>query len=131
MPALTSSIQKLELPEEFKQETYERRIHKADVDRLDLCVKLRAGKDGKGAVVDHFIEAVHLHDDVVKRIEEKMNEIDELRKIYTKKHRVYRNWDSSYNTMNTFQEDYQEYLQLLPKMRNYEERIEQIEDPII
>jgi hypothetical protein len=131
MPALTSELQKLELPEEFKQESYERRVHKIELDRMDLCLALKAGKDGKAGVVDHFIEAVHLHDGVVKRIEEKMDEIDELRKLYNKKHRVFRNWDSSYNTMNTFQEDYSEYLQLLPKMRNYEERIEQIDDPII
>lgn len=131
MPALSSAIEKLELPEEFKHESYERRVQKADVDRLDLCVELQPGRDGKSAVVKQFVEAVHLHDDVVKRIEEKMNVIDELQKVYNKKHRVYRNWDASYNTMNTFQEDYQEYLQLLPKMRNYEERIEQIEDPLI
>ena len=58
-----------------------------------------------------------------------MKEIDQLQKIYIKKQRVFRNWDAAYNTMNTFQQDYDDYLSMLPRMKNYAERLEKIQDP--
>jgi len=129
MAAHESKIRELEFPDELKQEMYERRVYNNTFDRIDLCLAFRPGKDDIGAICSHFVEAISMHDQIAKQMEEKMDEIIELRKIYNKKHRVFRNWDSSFNTMNTFQEDYQDYLQLLPKMTNYEERILEIEDP--
>ena len=119
------------LPDELKQETYELRPHVAEFDRLDLVVAMKPGKDGKGAIIDYFIEAIPNHDAVAKLIEEKMSELDELKSIYKKKHRIFRNWDSAHNIMNVFPDDMAEYKTLLPKMANYEERIEEIKDPKI
>ncbi len=119
------------LPDELKQETYELRPHVAEFDRLDLVVTMKPGKDGKGAIVESFIEAISNHDAVAKLIEEKMSELDELKKIFKKKHRIFRNWDSAHNIMNVFPDDMAEYKALLPKMANYEERIEEIKDPKI
>ena len=48
----------------------------------------------------------------MKAIDEKMDQIEELRKIEAKKNKIYRNWDSSYNVMNTFPAEFAEYLEI-------------------
>ena len=123
------SLKNLPLPDEAKYEFYERKPYNAIFDRLDLVAKFKAGKNGIGAVFVHFVESIYLHDEVVKEIEEKMLEIEELEKVEAKKNKIYRNYDSTYNLMNTFPSDFADYLEIAPKMKNYDERIKKITDP--
>ena len=89
----------VELPDEFKLESYPRRVQEATFDRLDLVVTFRPGKDKIGATVRSFVDAITAHDEIVKVIEEKMNEIDVLRRHYRKKNRLFRNLDSAWNVI--------------------------------
>ena len=78
------------------QEHYERLPHKAIFDRLDLVCAFKAGKGNKGAIFSQFIESIYMHDEIAKQIDEKLDRIEELKKVLMKKQRVFRNWDSSY-----------------------------------
>ncbi len=119
---------KLPLPEELKIENYERRRYVAVFDRIDLVLEFRAGKDGIGATIKCFLDAISKHDEIVTQIENQMNSVKEFKRIYRKKNRLFRNLDSAWNLMMTNPVEFNEYLDLLPKMERIEERIEQITD---
>lgn len=121
-------MKKLEVPDELKLEFYDRRVNEAVFDRLDLVLGLMPGKDGVGAVVKCFLDAIAIHDEIVKTIEEKMDEVGELKKVFLKKSRLFRNLDSAWNIMLDNPVDFYEYLELLPKMKNIEARLKIVED---
>lgn len=118
------------IPNELKIEHYERRVQPAIFDRMDLVVKFIPGKDNIGAIVYGYIDAIKSHDDVVKRVEERWAEVDEIRKNFNKMNRQFRNMDGAWTSMNQRPDEFQEYLALLPKMKNIESRIERITDSI-
>eukprot|EP01038_Epipyxis_sp_PR26KG_P007566 gene7566-10307_t len=121
-------VQILPLAEELKLETYPRPPRLAVFDRLDLVVEFRAGNDQIGAVIKNFKNAIPAHDEIVKAIEEKMDEIKECRKFYTKKNRLFRNLDSAWNVMLEMPTHFFDYVALIPKMKNIEERIQLVKD---
>jgi len=124
-------MEKLEIPDELKLENYERRIQKATFDRIDLVVSFRPGNDNIGATIKCFMEAIPAHDDMVKKIEEQMNEIEGLKRQYHKKHRLFRNLDSAWNLTLENPVDFFDYLELVPKMPKVERRLKVVEDPVI
>eukprot|EP00981_Chlorochromonas_danica_P015620 scaffold13700_cov252-Ochromonas_danica.AAC.19 len=119
-----------DLPDELKWESYERRPHAAVFDRLDLVVAFRAGHENKGGVVKAFLDAIRNHDELVVRLESQMVIVDELRRDYRKKNRLFRNLDSAWNLILDNPVDYNEYLDLLPRMKKIHQEIEECEDPI-
>lgn len=123
------TLDNLPLPPEVKYESYERKPYNAIFDRLDLVAEFKAGKDGIGAIFVKFVESIYLHDEIAKKIDDKLDEIDTLRKIDGKKNKIFRNWDSTYNLMNTFPADFADFLTLAPKMKNFEERLKRISEP--
>jgi hypothetical protein len=118
------------LQDEQKLETYDRPPHEAVFDRIDLILTFLPGKDGRGMIVKSFLDAIPYHDEVVKKIEDKKNEIDELKLIYRKKNRLFRNLDSAWNVMleNNDPVAFHEYLELIPKMKNIEQRLTRVTD---
>ena len=50
-------------------------------DRLDLCSSFKPGRNGIGAVFEHFIESIYLHDEIAKQIDSQIKVIDGLRKV--------------------------------------------------
>lgn len=124
-------MKKLPIPEELKLENYDRRRYTAVFDRIDLVLEFRAGKGGIGATIKCFLDAISKHDEIVAQIEDQLNTVKELKRIYRKKNRLFRNLDSAWNLMLNNPVEFHEYLGLLPKMENIEERIEQITDPEI
>lgn len=119
------------IPDELKLESYERRANAAVFDRLDLVVAFRAGNGGIGAVVRSFIDAIKLHDEVVAKIEGFTTQIDELKRNYRKKNRLFRNLDSAWNLILDNPVEYYEYLRLLPQMTNIERELEEVTDPVV
>ena len=108
-------MQRLEIPKELKLETYERRKFSASIDHLGLTVELIPGADGKGAIVKGFIDAISLHDAMVKSVEDNTLALKNIRREFTKKNRMYRNLDGAWNTfMSDHQEDFEEYVSFLP-----------------
>ena len=122
---------KVKIPDELKLENYEKRIQTASFDRLDLVISFRPGKDGIGATVKGFLEAIPAHDAIVKVIEEKMSEIVELKRNYHKKNRLFRNLDSAWNLTLDNPVDFYFYLDLVPKMTKITKRLEVVEDIVI
>ena len=123
------TLDNLPLPDAAKIEKYERLPYKAVFDRLDLCTQFKPGKNKIGAIFEKFIESIYLHDEIAKEMDHKQKVIDGLRKIESKKNKVYRNWDSTYNLMNTFPTEFEEYLSLIPKVKNFEQRMAKLTDP--
>lgn len=123
-------MKKVDIPEDLKLENYERRIQQAVFDRLELVVELRGGLNGIGATVKKYKEAIPAHDEIVKMIEEKMEEIEQFKKNYRKKQRLFRNLDSAWNITLDNADEWEEYNLLKPKMRNIEKRIMIVEDQI-
>ena len=121
-------MKKLEIPDELKLETYPKRSQKATFDRINLVIDFQAGSSGIGATVKSFIDAIPNHDEIVKCIEEKMKEIEHFKKVYRQKTRFFRNLDSAWNVMLDSAYSFDEYLQLLPKVKNAESRLARITD---
>ena len=62
-------------------------------------------------------------------MEEQLVEINELKRVYNKKKRLFQNLDTAWNAMiQDKPNDFQEYNTLLPKMKNIEERLRTIVD---
>ena len=111
------TLDNLPLPDAAKSEKFERKPYKAVFDRLDLCTQFKPGKNKIGAIFEKFVESIYLHDEIAKDMDRHQHVIDGLRKIENKKNKVYRNWDSTYNLMNTFPTEFEEYLSLIPKVK--------------
>lgn len=124
-------MKKVAIPDELKLENYERRIQTASFDRLDLVISFRPGRDGKGATVKGFLEAIPSHDDIVKVIEEKMADIVVLKRNYHKKNRLFRNLDSAWNLTLDNPVDFYFYMDLAPKIDKIVKRLELVEDVVI
>jgi hypothetical protein len=56
-----------------------------------FAVKLVPGRDGRGGIVKGWYDAIKMHDLLVKRIEEKMDEVDEKKRQYLVRKRVSEN----------------------------------------
>lgn len=124
-------MEKLPLPSELRLENYTPRIQKAIFDRLDLVVDFRPGSEGVGATVKGFIDAIAKHDAIVQKLEEAIKHVEEMKKIYRKCNRLFRNLDSAWNVLMTNQVEFAEYNELRPKMQNIEDRLNRIDDPVI
>ena len=59
------------LPIELKVEYYERKRYKTAFDKIDLVMKFRPGRNNEGAIASGWIDAIQVHDVIVKSIEEK------------------------------------------------------------
>eukprot|EP01041_Mallomonas_annulata_P002202 gene2202-4283_t len=122
-------LKPFEIPDSFKLEYYERRYFSGTFEKIDLAMKFRPGFNGVGAVFASWIDAISAHDIAVKEVEEKLDAVDQLRTIYDKHNRAFRNWDAAWTSLNIHPEDYEEYLSLIHAMETYDERIKQITDP--
>lgn len=118
----------LEIPDELRLENEERRIQAATFDRVDLVIQFQPGRDKIGAVIQSFIDAIVQHDIIVKEIEKQLLVIDEIKKLYRKKVRLFRTLDNTWNLIYTNPTEFTEYLELIPKMDNIEKRLQLIED---
>ena len=127
-PFLPTMVERFAVPAELKVEFYERRRQTSSFDRLHLAIELIPGHNGIGAIVRGFIDAIALHDVAVKNVEDKWLEVEGLRHDFSRKNRLYRNFDSAWNAMNENQAELDEYLELLPQMVDMEERIKRITD---
>lgn len=119
---------KMVVPDELKLETYAIRKHEVVLDRIEAVMSFWPGKGNKGAVLKSYIDAISTHDEIVKQIEDKWHQIDDLRRDFNKKNRIFRNLDSSFTIMNAKPEELMEFQELKPKMRNITKRLEQITD---
>lgn len=118
------------IPDELKVETYERRRLSADFDRIDLILDLKAGVNGIGAILRGFVDAIPQYDAFVKAIEEKMDQLDELKKLDSKTNRHFLNWDAAWMSLNTKPDEYADYIDLAPQMDRILEMLEDSEDPL-
>lgn len=125
-----NDLDSLPIPKELKLETYSKRPQEAEFDRLDLVLELQAGVDGVGAVVKSFRDAIRSHDEAVKLIEDHMAVVEDVKRVYKKKNRLFRNLDAAWNVMLDSGSDFYEYMELLPKMKQVEKRLELTTDPI-
>jgi hypothetical protein len=116
------------IPNELKFEYYERKRFSATFDRMDLSLKFRSGVGEIGGIVIKWVDGIFNHDAHVKKIEEQMDLIDNLRKIYDKDNRTFKNWDAAWGCIDTSPEDYAEFLELRPNALNFEVRIQTITD---
>jgi hypothetical protein len=119
-----------EIPSEMKIEGYERRRLAVNFDRIDLICELKPGYNGVGAVLKGFINAIPGYDEFVKKIEEKMDEIEELKKLDTKTNRHFMNWDAAWNLLNKKPDEYLEYIDLIPQIEQLSEDMNNTDDPI-
>jgi len=120
--------ERFNVPRELKIEFYDRRAQSSSFDRLELGVELIPGHDGIGAIVRQFTDAIRGHDACVKAVEDKWLELEGLKKDFNRKNRLYRNFDSAWNTLLDNEAEFDEYLELVPRMVDMEERIKRIKD---
>ncbi len=119
-------MKKYNITEEHKAETYRPRKLEANFDRVDYALSFMPGHLNKGAVVKTFVDAISNHDSIVKKVEEKWVQIDELKRDLTKKTRLFRNLDSLWTTMNSKPDEYSEFLEMMPRMKNIKERMKRM-----
>lgn len=124
-------MDRLPLPPELRLENTAPRVQLAIFDRIELVVEFRPGNNGIGATVKGFIDAIAKHDAIVQRMEEAIKHVEEMKKIYRKRNRLFRNLDSAWNVVMTNPVDFAEYNELRPKMFNIDERLLRIDDPEI
>ena len=118
------------IPAEMKIENYERRRLPVNFDRIDLICEFKPGVNNIGAILRGFINAIPGYDAFVKQIEEKMDEIDELKKIDLNVNRHYQNWDGAWNVLNIKPDEYTEFIDMMPKMESFKEVFEVTDDPV-
>lgn len=119
-------VANLTIPDALKAETYERRTFEGSFHRLNLAIRFHSGNDGVGAVVKHFIDAIPNHDKMVKRVEDSLLHMEGLKSVLKKKNCLFKNLDSSFNTLLTNPDELDEYMDLIPKMKNIDARIKAI-----
>jgi hypothetical protein len=124
-------LERLPIPDELKLENQSSLLQYAIFDKLDFIIDFRPGKDNIGAIVKNFIDAIRKHDQIVVEYENALKIVAEKKKVYRKRNRLFRNLDSAWNVIMTNPSEFQEYLDLLPKMKNIEKRLSLIEDPIV
>ena len=59
---------------------------------MDNClntIKLIPGRDGKNAILKGWIDAIKKHDELVIKVEEKMDIAEAKKAVYVEKQRVY------------------------------------------
>jgi hypothetical protein len=76
--------------------------------------------------VKNFIDAIGRHDNIVKEVENKWLSIDELKRDLNRKSRLFRNLDSVWTCLNTNPTEFNEFLSLVPRMKNIKERIKKM-----
>jgi hypothetical protein len=121
-------MNKFPLPNAIKFEYYERKLRKANFDRIDYAITFKPGRDGIGCVAYKWVDGVINHDAIVKKIEEQMDMIDALRKIYESDNRTFKNWDAAFNELNSAPVEYSEYCDLRPGGLTFLERAHLIDD---
>lgn len=121
-------MNKFPLPNVIKFEYYERKIRKANFDRIDYAIVFKPGRNGVGCVAHKWVDGVINHDAIVKKIEEQMDLIDELRKIYESDNRTFKNWDAAFNELNQSPVEYAEYCDLRPEGLTFLSRAHLIDD---
>jgi hypothetical protein len=96
-------------PDECKLELYPRTSQLSVFDRLDLICELTPGKDDKGAIFKGFINAIQIHDEIIKDMEERMKHIEYLKSDLKKKTRLYANYTAAWAVMFSSMGSYNEY----------------------
>ena len=90
-------------------------------ERVDLICQFKVGKDGIGAIFTGFINAIQIHDDIIKSMEEQMKLITILSKDYKKKARLFQNFSNSWVVMIPRLTTYNEYKEMKFLMSNYKD----------
>lgn len=122
---------KFPVPNALKAEYYERKLRKANFDRIDFALQFKPGRDGIGCVAFKWIDGVINHDAIVKKIEEQMDLVDQLRKLYESQNRNFKNWDAAFNEINQSPVEYTEYCELRPNALTFLARAPLIEDETV
>jgi hypothetical protein len=125
---LLKKLKQLPIPEELKAESYEKKRQEAVFDRVDQALLFVPGKNGIGAIVRGFIDAIRRHDELVKNIEDKLRAIDDIKREYKKKARLFRNFDNAWTAM--YEPTFEEYLELKPTMADIDEVLNNTKDPV-
>jgi hypothetical protein len=108
------------LPDQFKLETYEKQIHFALFDRVELLLSFIPGRENTGAIFRTFIDAIKIHDEIIKEIEETIVIVDVLRRDYNKKNRLFQNYSNAWVLLLPKAVNYEEYTLLVKNMVSYD-----------
>jgi len=108
------------LPDQFKLETYERKVHLALFDRVELLLSFIPGRENTGAIFRTFIDAIKIHDEIIKEIEEMIVIVGVLNRDYKKKNRLFQNYSNAWVLLLPKAVEYEEYTLLVKNMLSYD-----------
>lgn len=108
------------VPDDTKLELYPRNAQLAVFDRVDLLIEFTPGKDGIGATFKNFIQAIRVHDEIIKQLEEKMKYITFLKRDSQRKIRLFQSYNSAWSALFEHMKEFNEYKELKVKMRTYD-----------
>ena len=117
------------LSSDMKVELLERRKYRYEFDSLQDTLILIAGAENKNCIISEWIDAISIHKNIVKQVEESMNFVDECRKRYTVSSQAHRSMEEAWVLINSNPDEIQQYHKLIRKCENVEQRLEMIDDP--
>ena len=97
-----------------------RKPNVAFFDRIDLLLSFVPGKDNVGAIFRTFINAIKIHDSIIKNIEENQTSVDSLKKDFSKKNRLFQNYINAWNVILPNAVEYEEFKKLHLAMATYD-----------
>jgi chaperonin cofactor prefoldin len=114
--------------EELNIEKLERISHVATFAKVELVLGFMSGHSGRGAIVIKFLNAIHIHNQLVHEVEECWVQVDSLQKLHNKTNKLFRNMDSFFYVSNKDPADLSAFEEMIPRMRVINERLKQITD---
>ena len=97
-----------------------RKPNVAFFDRIDLLLSFVPGKDNVRAIFRTFINAIKIHDSIIKNIEENQTSVDSLKKDFSKKNRLFQNYINAWNVILPNAVEYEEFKKLHLAMATYD-----------
>ena len=107
-------------PPEFYLVYKFRKGNVAQFDRIELLLSFTPGKDSIGAILRTFIDAIKIHDNIIKKIEECQQSVDSLKKTFIKKSRLLENLNNSLNILIPNASEYELFKKIDLIMITYE-----------
>ena len=94
-------------------------------DKVDLILSFVPAENDVGAVFSTFIDAIKIHDTIIKNIEETQVLISALSREFRKKNRLFQNYRVAWSVILPKQPEYEEFKKLSTAMKTFDSDLEQ------
>lgn len=94
-------------------------------DKVELILSFVPAENGVGAIFSTFIDAIKIHDTIIKSIEETQVLISALAREFRKKNRLFQNYRVAWSVILPKQPEYEEFKKLSAAMKTFDTDLQQ------